>query len=74
MNVSKNWNRPHAVILGALVGATYALVMCDLANLLLSIRSANIVVLALIIGAVIGASTLSCIASLLNYAKAVTRS
>lgn len=73
VDTPKDWDRSHAVILGALSGAAYAFVMCGLANLL-SLSMMSTVILALAVGAAIGAAILGGIATLLNYVKAVNRS
>lgn len=73
VDTSKDWNRSHALILGALAGAAYALVMWGLANLL-SLSMMSTVIPALAVGAAIGVAVLGGIAGLLNYVKAVDRS
>lgn len=72
VEASKDWNKSHAVIFGAFAGAAYALVMCGLANLF-SFSMTSAVILAVAVGAAIGAATLGGIASPLNYVKAVNR-
>ena len=69
MSASKDWNCLQGMVIGALVGATYALLICGVANLL-SLRTIGFVIFALIVGSAIGAGVIGGIAAVLNYARA----
>lgn len=68
MSKSNNWDISLAATIGGFLGATYTLVMCGVSNLL-SVPSMSIVMFVVILGATLGAGTLSGIAVLLNYVR-----
>ncbi len=71
-DMSGDWNCSQGALLGAALGAAYALWICALANLL-SLPLIGVISLALVLGAVSGAALLAGVAGILNFAKAAIR-
>ncbi|MGV8996179.1 MAG: hypothetical protein ACOH12_04455 [Parvibaculaceae bacterium] len=69
MSLVNNWNCSQAMLAGAFVGTTYALLICAVTSLL-SMRTIGLAILALIIGAAVGAGIIGGLAAILNFARA----